>query len=877
LLDVVTNLSAETQKADPEHRGVNFILSSVANEEMGNEVDNIRVQIPLLTNIAVLDALDVIVKATQSKIKYSIEDYAVVFSLASPDNLYTRVFKVDTNMFQSVTNTAERDKTVRIEKYGGGLEWMTVTNASAVGDPMRTFFQAHDVFMAPPKTCYFSHGKGLLMVRATLTDLEIIEKALAAAQSGKDKIPFPGDVSQFGRLIRSNQLALTVTAQNPNGQFEYDKATGVATADKGVVVQYGDIILKAKKVTVNQEKGQMLAEGNVQLQGAGDKFSGDHLNYDFKHQHILESAPPVTRPPVNAAVSLEKAAPDAHVEAAIDDAVRNQELNILMRKHLASAKEARNQRDLETAQEYFALALVISNKLGGVIGPETRQLLTELAALPLKPDAKLTLSNLVDLYRERGELKQQIAEVSAKYTQQHPVLKNLSRKLDELEQTIAATEAEFQPQVEQLVKEGRALYEEARFDEATSKLEEALTLSPKNKSAPYYLMLIREAKIARASKDLQTKMFNIHQPTFEKNLKGLRKISNGVTALNLNDSLAMFRAMLADLGAKMDPPKAMFFNDRTGQLMVRAAKEDFDIIEKTLQMLNQAPPQLTIEARFCEVVIGDGEVPDYAKLLDVALTNAAAPSNLRKEHQAAFANATSPLYGTGAGMLDDTNAAAATLSGILTAAQYKEVLRRLEKQKGVDLLSLPKVTTLSGRQAQIKVVDIKYIVTGMATSPATNLPGAKGKPGEPVPITEPFELGPVLDVVPSVLADGQSIQMTVIPSVMEFLGYEGASEKRAPMSRVDSAPQPRFRKRLVVSSATVRDGHTLVLAGGICRDEIKVEKGWVRSGSVVDTKGVARSTGGQRKALLVFVTPTLIDAAGNRVHSEEELMKRDPR
>ena len=52
-----------------------------------------------------------------------------------------------------------------------------------------------------------------------------------------------------------------------------------------------------------------------------------------------------------------------------------------------------------------------------------------------------------------------------------------------------------------------------------------------------------------------------------------------------------------------------------------------------------------------------------------------------------------------------------TLTGILTDPQFRVVIRALEQRQGVDLLVAPKVTTLSGRQAQIKVVEVRYIVT----------------------------------------------------------------------------------------------------------------------------------------------------------------------
>ena len=54
------------------------------------------------------------------------------------------------------------------------------------------------------------------------------------------------------------------------------------------------------------------------------------------------------------------------------------------------------------------------------------------------------------------------------------------------------------------------------------------------------------------------------------------------------------------------------------------------------------------------------------------------------------------------------------------------------------MLAAPRVVSLSGRQAQIKVVETTMMPTG-----------------------ESFETGPVLDLVPTVAADGRSVDMRV--------------------------------------------------------------------------------------------------------------------
>jgi general secretion pathway protein D len=85
------------------------------------------------------------------------------------------------------------------------------------------------------------------------------------------------------------------------------------------------------------------------------------------------------------------------------------------------------------------------------------------------------------------------------------------------------------------------------------------------------------------------------------------------------------------------------------------------------------------------------------------------------------ASATDQLITGGLRQLGDLNPSLpnvptlATLSGILTDPQFRVVLRALEQRDGADLLNEGQVTTLSGRQAQMQVVDLRTIVTGTST------------------------------------------------------------------------------------------------------------------------------------------------------------------
>jgi len=374
-----------------------------------------------------------------------------------------------------------------------------------------------------------------------------------------------------------------------------------------------------------------------------------------------------------------------------------------------------------------------------------------------------------------------------------------------------------------------------------------------------------------------------------------------------------------------DPGKAVFFNDRLGMLMVRATMEELDIIEEAIQVLNMAPPQIQLEAKFVEItqddsrslgfnwhlgntLIGGGKIgvsggtaPSYGfNPFDPLNSPAASPANPSGVFPGPFfgpgfvpPSATDNILTSG---LRNSAPALASITGILTDPQFKVVIHALEQREGVELMSAPKVTTLSSRQTQIKAVDVRYIVIdldldqtasgggGGAAIPAVG--GGGSVVGSTIqPIAEPFELGPVLDVVPYVSADGFTVQMTIIPSTREFIGYdlESASLFSAQAQSVGgggaanplttTTPLPIFRLRQVVTSAIVWDGQTVVLGGLISESTTKIKDKVPILGDLPLVGRFFRSESSMvgKKNLMIFVTPTIIDPAGNRVHADEEL------
>jgi tetratricopeptide (TPR) repeat protein len=182
-------------------------------------------------------------------------------------------------------------------------------------------------------------------------------------------------------------------------------------------------------------------------------------------------------------------------------------------------------------------------------------------------------------------------------------------------------------------------------------------------------------------------------------------------------------------GVAAPPQKSIFFNDRTGILLVRATLKDLDIIENALQILNVTPPQVTIEARIAEVTQRDNKAVGFDWYLgNILLGNGQAgvqggtapsfnDSSTIANPEGIFPNPPLARSGTDqlitSGLRNNAGVpAVATLSGILTDPQFRVVIRALEQREGVDLLTAPKVTTLSGRQARISVEDTQTIITG---------------------------------------------------------------------------------------------------------------------------------------------------------------------
>ena len=264
-----------------------------------------------------------------------------------------------------------------------------------------------------------------------------------------------------------------------------------------------------------------------------------------------------------------------------------------------------------------------------------------------------------------------------------------------------------------------------------------------------------------------------------------------------------------------------------------------------------------------------------------------------------------------AGIPQGTNVASPSIfgiAGVFTNPQFQMVIRALSQQKGIDLMSAPKVTTKSGIKATIKIIrEFPYPseFTPPTLPPAPTIgqsiaPGAGSTGGiislsqTVAPATpssfEKRDLGVSLEVEPQIGADNYTIDLSLSPEVVEFDGFinygspvfqpsaddiptlnnpSGISESILTDNVMN---QPIFSVRKVTTSVSIWDGQTVALGGLIREDVQKVNDKVPILGDIPLAGRLFRSNVDQKikKNLIVFVTARLMDAQGQPLIQEDE-------
>jgi beta-lactamase regulating signal transducer with metallopeptidase domain len=300
----------------------------------------------------------------------------------------------------------------------------------------------------------------------------------------------------------------------------------------------------------------------------------------------------------------------------------------------------------------------------------------------------------------------------------------------------------------------------------------------------------------------ELKRLQAEKASLEKQVKNLAFLGEQLRKVRDDPAIARRLESLRPTGGRN---RAIVFDDRTGVLVCQATRAELDRVEQVLNVVNQAPPLIDIEVRFAEVELG----------------------TLGQESR------------SGAGF-------------VLTDPQARVALHILEQRPGAKIASLPRVTTINGRIAE---VSFATMATNQRSLVVETPDGAQA-----TRILAPRS-GPTVLATPSVLLDGNTIRVDLTATVLQSRGF--IPPPKRPRNARDPAPAaiPRIEVYRTSKQLTLQDGQTVVFAGLPLDETDKILAG----PPAAPTKPIEHSP----KKLVIFVTLTIIDPAGNRVHPNE--------
>ena len=372
----------------------------------------------------------------------------------------------------------------------------------------------------------------------------------------------------------------------------------------------------------------------------------------------------------------------------------------------------------------------------------------------------------------------------------------------------------------------------------------------------------------------------------------------------------------------------------SSKLIVRNTQPNLDLIDTLVDAaVGAVPSQVDIESKFVEIqqtntkelsfdwLLGQFNIPGSQRIFGGGGTSGTSPAVNAADYPFTAPGSTVPVGGfpvtagnrsgnlaiSGnaidallAGVTGGASSLAPSvfgLAGVFTDPQFQLVIRALNQKKGVDLLSAPRVTTKSGNKAVIEIIrefrypteftppQIPQNVGGSTTfsTLGTGVGGVGGVSQGSFPVTpttptsfETRNTGVTLEVEPVVGPDGYTIDLNLVPQVVEFEGFinygspiQSTSTNALGISITNVITpnvinQPIFSTRKVTTSVSIWDGQTVTL-GGLMREDVQHTEDKVPLlGDIPGFGRLFRSSTDQhiKRNLIIFVTA--IDESGRR-------------
>ena len=290
---------------------------------------------------------------------------------------------------------------------------------------------------------------------------------------------------------------------------------------------------------------------------------------------------------------------------------------------------------------------------------------------------------------------------------------------------------------------------------------------------------------------------------------------------------------------------SIVFHRKTGKLFVKNTPNNQEEVKTILQMVRSyKPQQVLIEARIIEVTSFEGFD------LGVDWKNVQKQNKNKKNTFAGSLDFTSGNWGnTPLNPLNEMNLSYAYLNG---NNKLNVALTALEQEGKVNTLSSPKIICFNNQRANIRIETATDYVAKITTTTVFTNDNPNVESSADI---ETAVEGIVMDVTPTIDANGENITLDLHPTVVELVSLESVDLGASGTIRV-----PKYVRRSADTTVSVVDGGTVVLGGLMKRTKSKEVRKVPFLGDIPLIKNLFRSetTYEKKSNLIIFITAKIL-------------------
>jgi MSHA biogenesis protein MshL len=336
---------------------------------------------------------------------------------------------------------------------------------------------------------------------------------------------------------------------------------------------------------------------------------------------------------------------------------------------------------------------------------------------------------------------------------------------------------------------------------------------------------------------------------------GAQAVASSVTMRTQSDFWAELASTLRSLIGTAEG-RNVVINSQSGVILVRAMPAELRVVDTYLNAMRLAVErQVILEAKIVEVTLSEGAQSgvNWSVLANSGNLSGLGASSAGATLSSAFTPSNALSAAAGA-------AGSTTLGLALQTADFALLLRFLESQGSVQVLSSPRVATVNNQKAVLKVgLDQNYVSQVQAT-PVVN-PTTGAQTGVTFsPTLSPYFSGVSLDITPQIDSDG-NILLHIHPlvsrvdnGVLSFnfgggLGQQNLSIAKTTINETDTVVR-------------VQDGNIVAL-GGLMQVSLEADRSGIPGAQ--DAPGIGAMFGNRsrmavKKELVILVKPTVIQS-----------------